>query len=312
MWKYFTYRNTLKYIDILPNLIKGYNHSYHRSIKMRPVEVTKDNEDRVWRTLYPSITKTTNFKFNVGDKAGEPIEGNFYDYKLQSVNLEKGAVFRVENLLKTRKLDGRLEYFVKWKGYPAKFNRQLGDRHRESIMAAHFYVTLPSNSSFQYFPHNTLSSFTTQLAVLTGSWEVALCKIQYPFNWHNVTENSCRIRPNDREICFSHGYYDTMQDEIDKFHNLLTEDERNNVKIYQHKHNLRTTYKLKTGTTLALQGMSRMFGFLENNKVCTEGFTVSDISSDVHSGLTSFLFTLTLLSTKGWMILMYPCCGWCK
>ncbi|KAJ8018755.1 hypothetical protein HOLleu_43078 [Holothuria leucospilota] len=80
-----------------------------------------------------------------------------------------------------------------------------------------------------------------------------------------------------------------MQDVIDKFHELLTEDERNNVKIYQQKHNLRTTYKIKTGTTLALQGMSHMFGFLEN-KVCTEGFTVSDISSDVHSGLTSFFF----------------------
>ncbi|KAJ8041316.1 hypothetical protein HOLleu_12105 [Holothuria leucospilota] len=160
-------------------------------------------------------------------------------------------------------------------------------------MAAHFYVTLPSNSSFQYFPDNTLSSFTTQLAepiLLTGSWEVALCEIQYPFNWHNVTASNCRIRLNDREICIPHGYYDTMQDVIDKFHELLTEDERNNVKIYQQKHNLRTTYKLKTGTTLALQGMSRMFGFLENNKVCTEGFTVSDISSDVHSGLTSFFF----------------------
>ncbi|KAJ8041317.1 hypothetical protein HOLleu_12106 [Holothuria leucospilota] len=23
MWKYFTHRNTLKYIDILPNLVKG-------------------------------------------------------------------------------------------------------------------------------------------------------------------------------------------------------------------------------------------------------------------------------------------------
>ncbi|KAJ8030236.1 hypothetical protein HOLleu_26584 [Holothuria leucospilota] len=180
-------------------------------------------------------------------------------------------------------------------------------------MAAHFYVTLPSNSSFQYFPDNTLSSFTTQLPepiLLTGSWEVALCEIQYPFNWHNVTASNCRIRLNDREICFPHGYYDTMQDVIDKFHELLTEDERNNVKIYQQKHNLRTTCKIKTGTTLALQGMSHMFGFLEN-KVCIEGFTVSDISSDVHSGLTSFcLFTLTLLSTKGWVILMYPCCGW--
>ncbi|KAJ8026994.1 hypothetical protein HOLleu_31994 [Holothuria leucospilota] len=68
MWKYFTHRNTLKYIDILPNLVKGYNHSYHRSIKLRPVEVTKDNEDWVWRTLYPGININASFKFNVGDR----------------------------------------------------------------------------------------------------------------------------------------------------------------------------------------------------------------------------------------------------
>ncbi|KAJ8019312.1 Chromobox protein-like 7 [Holothuria leucospilota] len=68
MWKYFTHSNTLKYIDILPKLVKGYNHSYHRSIKLSPVEVTKENEDRVWRTLYPNLIKNEKFKFKVGDR----------------------------------------------------------------------------------------------------------------------------------------------------------------------------------------------------------------------------------------------------
>ena len=36
VWKYFSANNTMKYIDILPNLIKKYNNTYHRSIKCTP------------------------------------------------------------------------------------------------------------------------------------------------------------------------------------------------------------------------------------------------------------------------------------
>ena len=44
MWKYFTAKNTLKYVqDILQKLVKSYNHSRHRSIGMRPVDVNEDN-----------------------------------------------------------------------------------------------------------------------------------------------------------------------------------------------------------------------------------------------------------------------------
>ena len=63
MWKDFTHRNSLKYIDVLPKLVEGYNKSYHRSIKMRPVDVTKENEGEVWLTLYPSNERKPNNKF---------------------------------------------------------------------------------------------------------------------------------------------------------------------------------------------------------------------------------------------------------
>ena len=48
------------------------------------------------------------------------------------------------------------------------------------------YVTLPSNSSMNFFPNNTLSSFTTKLQhqiSLDGLYEVALTEIILPFNW---------------------------------------------------------------------------------------------------------------------------------
>ena len=36
MWKYFSANNTMNYIVILPNLIKKYTNTYHRSIKCTP------------------------------------------------------------------------------------------------------------------------------------------------------------------------------------------------------------------------------------------------------------------------------------
>ena len=64
MYKYFTYKNTLCYIDVLPQLVKSYNNTYHPSIKMKPSQVTKANEFKVWHTLNgDSIQKRVRFKF---------------------------------------------------------------------------------------------------------------------------------------------------------------------------------------------------------------------------------------------------------
>ena len=67
MYKYFTAKNTLTNIDVLPQLVKSYNSTYHRSIKMKPTQVTEANEAKVWDTLYGSdVQKRVRFKFQVG------------------------------------------------------------------------------------------------------------------------------------------------------------------------------------------------------------------------------------------------------
>jgi len=48
---YFTYKNLLRYIDMLPRLVASYNASYHRSIGMSPNEVNVSNEDHVCKRL---------------------------------------------------------------------------------------------------------------------------------------------------------------------------------------------------------------------------------------------------------------------
>ena len=59
-----------------------------------------------------------------------------------------------------------------------------------------FYVTLPSNSSMNIFPSNTLTNYVTQLPnsiYLDGEWEVGLAEIQYPYTWNNIREGYNKI-----------------------------------------------------------------------------------------------------------------------
>ena len=54
MWAYFSAKHTKRYMDVLPDLVDAYNHSVHRMIGMRPVDVHGDvrNEKLAWRRLY--------------------------------------------------------------------------------------------------------------------------------------------------------------------------------------------------------------------------------------------------------------------
>src|SRR6266516_5294119 len=67
----------------------------------------------------------------------------------------------------------------------------------------HFYLTLPSNSSQQFFPNNTLTEFTTKLPStieLTNEWEVGLAEIMFPRSWYTIPEEGVIIEA-DYGVC---------------------------------------------------------------------------------------------------------------
>ena len=71
MWKYFTANNTQKYIDVLPSMVKKYNNTYHRSIKLKLTDARRPaNYKRINNALYAKVNsrKVILPKFHFGDK----------------------------------------------------------------------------------------------------------------------------------------------------------------------------------------------------------------------------------------------------
>lgn len=68
MWKYFSSRNSHKWIEVLDKLVDGYNNSVHRTIKMKPVDVTKENAMSVWNHLYNKKNRRKPMNVKVGDR----------------------------------------------------------------------------------------------------------------------------------------------------------------------------------------------------------------------------------------------------
>ena len=60
--------------------------------------------------------------YGLRDLSGEEIKGRFYEQELQKVIKTPDEEYIVEKVLKSRKRNGQVEHFVKWRGYVDKFN----------------------------------------------------------------------------------------------------------------------------------------------------------------------------------------------
>ena len=58
-WRYFTYNNTRRYVEVLPALFESYNNTYHRVIGRARNSVNAENQEAVWLTFYadPELRK---------------------------------------------------------------------------------------------------------------------------------------------------------------------------------------------------------------------------------------------------------------
>ena len=145
------------YFDVLDDIVNKYNNTVHRSIKMKPIDVTSDsyaeyNEDsnekdpkfkvgeRARISKYKSvfakgytqnrpeevsiiskIKNTVSWAYVISDLNDEEIAGRFDKKQLQKTNQKE---FRIEKVVK-RKGD---KLYVKWKGYDNSFNSWINEK----------------------------------------------------------------------------------------------------------------------------------------------------------------------------------------
>ena len=123
IYKYMTSIWKNVYIDKLINIVDEYNNTYHRTVKMKPVDV-KDNtsidfEEKVndrdpkfkvgdhvrtpnWSEEVSVIKKVKNtvpWTYVINDLNGEEIIGTFYQKELQKTNQKE---FRTEKVIKRK------------------------------------------------------------------------------------------------------------------------------------------------------------------------------------------------------------------
>ena len=160
MYKYFTANNTRRYVDVLQDLVDGYNNTTHSAIKMSPSKVREKDQVQLRQLLYKnelpkkykyalnshvriskarrtfkkgylpnwseeiftivSREKTIRPVYTLKDYNNNIIEGKFYEEELQHV--EPPSEFRIEKIIKKKRQGNRTLYLVKWVGYSDSFN----------------------------------------------------------------------------------------------------------------------------------------------------------------------------------------------
>ncbi len=137
-----------------------------------------------------------------------------------------------------------------------------------------FYVTLPSNSSFAYYPNNTLNDFTTKLFKpidLPGEWEVALTEISFPLTYYNIVEPFNEIRYSGdgsadtlKTIELPPGYYHDLEELFVIVHDRMDDLGKANIKMVLNKNTQKVRVRLKNNAFIVLQPeLAAMLGFVD-------------------------------------------------
>ncbi|CAG5091477.1 Oidioi.mRNA.OKI2018_I69.PAR.g13067.t1.cds [Oikopleura dioica] len=76
---YMKTNKTKNWIDALPQIIKGYNSTPHRSIGMAPSQVTQENRARVFANLYPDIDLKVKPRLKIGNVVRKKIKKDIFE-----------------------------------------------------------------------------------------------------------------------------------------------------------------------------------------------------------------------------------------
>ena len=122
MYKYFTFRGSHRWIDVLPQIMEGYNGSIHRSIAMAPRDVNRENEMQLWdkqQSKGPQIVTRRRDEQHPTFKVGESVRISHAKRIFDKGYLPTWTdqVYTVARVVKTPKIEtkfaGPLKYVLK-------------------------------------------------------------------------------------------------------------------------------------------------------------------------------------------------------
>ena len=74
------------------------------------------------------ILPTVPTTYVIKDLQNEVITGTFYEQELQKISETSEPIYRIEKVIKKKRENTKIKYFVKWLGYPEKFNSWIEDK----------------------------------------------------------------------------------------------------------------------------------------------------------------------------------------
>ena len=111
MMKHFVKNNNTVWYNIIPKLIKIYNNRYYSTIKMKPIQVNKNNEKYIKENIYTynKTSKIPKFKIgvlvrislkrrNIFDKSSGNIKWTEELFKIYSINRSNVITYKIKDL----------------------------------------------------------------------------------------------------------------------------------------------------------------------------------------------------------------------
>ena len=144
-----------------------------------------------------------------------------------------------------------------------------------------FYVTLPSNSSEEYYGIQPLCNYRTRLAkpvdLNVDEWEVGLAEIIYPHTWKNMTDITFRVKMIEddrwqRKVVTIPG---ALYNDPDKFitlinnqiNDVLGENQQNKIHFVYNELTRKVSVCLENGYGVILkQPLNTVMGFGDNEE----------------------------------------------
>ena len=172
-----------------------------------------------------------------------------------------------------------------------------------------FYLHLPSNSSLDKFPNNTVSEYRVGLPEtisLTGEWEMALTEIHYPHTWNNVHGNFWNrfyLRNQELEgmweaMITPPGHYSSIEDMLQTMNELVNNKERfkDDVKFSYNTVTRKVTVQLQNNTEIYFGDVGYVLGFSPD--ITFSNTTTAEREVDLEHGFHDLFIYCDILQSQ--------------